>query len=125
MDGTEPDRREDGNGTKARGSRSIMAHKPASMASMKDPTEGLSEIIRRVEDTWDMVQHDMTSFLPILNGKMLYGNMTSSVSGLAGINHFDSGIVILIKNRGAGWRKAKFRENCTQIDGGFGGRDGG
>ena len=106
MNRMEPDRRKDGNGTKSRGSRSIMAHKPA---SMKDPTEGLSEVVRRVEDTRDMVQHDMTSLLPILNGKMLDGNMTSSVSGLAGINHFDSGIVILIKNRRARLRKAKFR----------------
>ena len=50
----------------------------------------------------------MTGLLPILDGKVLDGNVASTISGLTGIDHLDGGIIIFVQDGGTRLLKIQF-----------------
>ena len=72
----------------------VVAHGAASVTLMKDPAEGLGEVIWWVEDTRDEVHDNISSIFPVLNGKMLDVNVAGTLGGHLGVDHVDGGFVV-------------------------------
>ena len=60
---------------------------------------------------------------PILDGKVLDGNVTSTISRLTGIDHFDGRIIVAVQDGRTRLAKIQLREDCTKVQGSFGGGD--
>ena len=74
-----------------------VSHKATRMAGMENPTERFGQVIGRIEDTFDMTKGNMAFLLPILNGKMLYLEMTDSVSGMIVVDDLDCSFIVFKK----------------------------
>ena len=99
-------------------------HEATCMASVENPAERFGEVIGRIEDTFDMTKGNMAFLLPILNGEMLYLEMTDSVSGMIVVDDLDGSLVVFKKWGRRGRRKAKISKDGSKIDGSLGGGDG-
>jgi len=53
----------------------VMAHNATSMPRMEDPTEGLGQIVSRVEDSRYVEHDDISGGFPVLDGEELDVNM--------------------------------------------------
>ncbi len=66
----------------------------------------------------------MASVFPILHGKVLDGKVTSTISRWTGSDHCDGGmIIIFVQDGGTRLWKIQLREDCTKVQGSFGGGD--
>lgn len=74
-----------------------VTHKATSVASMQHPTKGFSKVITRIKDSRDVAEDYPFGFFPILNGKPLYLDVSSTVSRLAGIDNLYRGFVVNVK----------------------------
>jgi len=99
-------------------------HKPTGMARVEKPAQGLGEIIGRVIDTRNMEKHDIASFFPILNGKMLDVNMSGARGRATRINHLDGGNVIFVERRRRSLGKPELGKDGTEVLGNLGSGDG-
>jgi hypothetical protein len=100
-----------------------MAHKASGMARMEDPAKGFSEIVGRIDDTGDMAKFKVTLSTPVLDGKVLYINVTRALSRLHCIDHTDGRDVVFVEEGGSGLSETNLLENKTEVLGNFGGRD--
>ena len=57
-----------------------MAHEPAGVAVMEDPTKRLGQIVGWVENPRDEAHDDVACVFPILDGKVLDVDVLASVS---------------------------------------------
>ena len=73
-----------------------MTHKTTAVARVKNPSKWLRQVIRYINNSWDMAHDNVTLFTPILDGKVLNINMTGSLSRDTIIDHIDSGHIIFI-----------------------------
>ena len=73
-----------------------MAHDAAGMALMEDPAERLGKIIRGVDDAGDVSHYNVTSFFPILDGKVLDVNVSGSLGRYFCVDHVDGRHIVFI-----------------------------
>ena len=74
-----------------------MVHQMAGMAGMEYPAKGLRKVVRRIDDTRDGLEDNITSLAPVLNGKVLDVNMARALGRFSGVYHFDRRFVILVE----------------------------
>ena len=101
-----------------------MAHDPAGMAFMEDPTKGFGEIIGWVEYSRDKTHDNVASFFPILDGKVLDINVTGALSGDTGVDHIDGRLIVLIDGSGASQRETEVLHDSAEVLGLLGSIDG-
>ena len=73
-----------------------MSQSPASMAMMKDPAKRLGEVIGIVDDAREVNQENVTIVLPILDGKVLDGNVAGPLCWDAGVHHINGRLVVVV-----------------------------
>ena len=64
-----------------------------------------------------MGQNNVTRILPILDGKVLDGNVTSTISRLTGIDHFDGRIIVAVQDGRTRLAKIQLGKDCTKVQG--------
>jgi hypothetical protein len=101
-----------------------MAHQTASMARVKNPSQGFGEAIGRIENPRNGFHSESALLTPVLNGEMLNVNMAITFSGLASVDHFDSRCIVFIEDDGANRGISKLGQNTVKIFGYFAGSDG-
>ena len=74
-----------------------MSHDAASMASMEDPSEGLGEVVSRVENAGDVFHEDVTTFFPVLNSEVLDVDVTRALCRDLVVDHVDGRKVVLVE----------------------------
>ena len=85
-----------------------MSHNAPCMPLVKDPAEGFGKIIGGVDNTRNELHDDGVVFFPILDGKMLYVNVSRTFGWLSSIDDLDSRLVVLVDRRRILLRKPKF-----------------
>ena len=94
-----------------------VSHKAARVACVENPAERFCEIIGRIEDTFDVTKGNMAVLLPILDGEVLYLEMTDSISGMVIVDDLDGSFVVFKKwGRRRRW-KTKIGKDGSKIDG--------
>jgi len=101
-----------------------VTHNASRMASMENPAQGLREVIRRIDDTWDVAHDNVASLLPILNGKVLDINVMRTLSRNTSINHLDSRHVVFVDRSWFILRETQFSHYSTEVLGLLSGKDG-
>ena len=84
---------------------------------MEDPTEGLGEIIGRVDDARDVFQDDVLGILPILDGKVLNINVAGALSRNTSVDHLDSRLVVFVDRSRVMLGKTQLFQNSTEVFG--------
>lgn len=66
-----------------------VSHEAADVAQMENPAEGFGEVIGGVDDARDVTEFNDTTVFPVLDGEVLYVDMTGSLGGDSGVDHLD------------------------------------
>jgi len=93
----------------------VVTHDASRMVSMENPKQGLREVIRRIDDSWDVAHDNVASLLPILNGKVLDINVTGTLSKNTSINHLDSRHVVFVDRSWFVLRETQFGHYGTEV----------
>ena len=88
----------------------VVAHETARVANMEDPTQRFCEIIRRVDDSWDVVHDNVAGILPILNSKV-----TRAFCTYSSIDHEGGGLVVNINGSRVVLRETELVKNGSKI----------
>lgn len=101
----------------------VVSHDTASMTLMKDPSQRLGEVVRGIEDPWNVTHHNVPSIFPILDGKELDVNVARSLSGDLRIDHPDGRHVVIVDGGRTGRWEAKLSHDEAQVFGMLGSGD--
>jgi hypothetical protein len=101
-----------------------VAHHTTDVVRVKYPTNALGESITRIDDAGDLFKNKVASFLPILDGKVLYVNMAGTLSGAIGVDHFNCRFVVFTDRSGGVLGKTELIENRTDVASNFASRNG-
>lgn len=66
------------------------------MTLMEDPTKWFGKVVGGIEDTWNMLHIYVAGVLPILNGKVLYIDVSRPFCRNTGVNHLNSRHIVFI-----------------------------
>jgi hypothetical protein len=86
---------------------------------MEDPSNGLGKTITWIDYTGNLVEIEVSSFLPVLEGKILYANMVRVLGRAAGIGHLDNGLIVFPDRSWSSLSETKLGKNGTEILGNF------
>ena len=65
----------------------LVSHGLAYVSAVKDPTESFGECIGRVDDARDVFKKNVAVLLPLLDGKMLDGDVVGAGGWFGSIDH--------------------------------------
>ena len=105
------------------GVREVMSHDAASVTLMEDPSKRLGEVVAAEDGARTKTHDDVTSFLPILEGKPLDVNVSGALSRNPSIDNLDGGFVVPVKGSGALLLKTKFLHDGSKVFGMLGSGD--
>ena len=66
-----------------------MSHETIRMSSVKNPTKRFDEVIRRIEDSFDVTKGDKAFLSPFLNSEVLDFKMTNTIGWVIIIDDLD------------------------------------
>jgi len=100
-----------------------VTHDATRMASMENPAKGLGEVIRRIDDAWDVAHDNVASLLPVLNSKVLDINVTRTLGRNTSIDHLGSRHVVFVDRSRFVLRETQFGHYITARLGLLSGKD--
>ena len=111
--------REGGNG-----SRSKVAHEASSMSGVENPANTFGKSVAGVDGAFDVLEEDMSSTFPILDGEVLDVDVSGAFGRASSIDHFDGRFVVFVKNGRTFLSEAKLMENEVEVFGNLGSSNG-
>ena len=103
----------------------VMTHGTPNMTLVEDPSKGLGERIRGVDDPRNVLQDDIAVLFPFLDGEVLDVNVPGPRGRPGGVDHQDGRLVVLVQ---LGWTElgeTEFGKDGAKVLGGLGAGYGG
>ena len=73
---------------------SVVSHHEAGMAGVQNPAECLCEIIGWVDNARDVLELNVSKFVPLLEPKVANLHMARAFSGLGVVDNLDGGLIV-------------------------------